>query len=101
MVNVAIAQTPGDVVNEGYEPNEREESVLEHMKRGRDEGLPWGFTSASIAAEALDTEKQYTSRALNSLRSAGWVERVGPDNLGVYRFVADPRTEGDSDESDV
>lgn len=68
-------------------------AILDHLKDGRDRGAPWGYTSASIAAAALDTRRQYTSRALGSLHDAGWVEKVEPVGTGVYRFVEDPRDE--------
>lgn len=83
--------TTEQMVNENFEPDEMEEAVLQHLKRGREEGEPWGYTSASIAATAIDTRRQYTSRALGSLHDAGWVERVKPDGTGVYRYVEDPR----------
>jgi len=87
-----------DMVNESFEPDARQEAVLDHLKAGRDEGRPWGYTSASIAGEALDMPRQYTSAALGSLHDAGWVEKVKPKGTGVYRFVEDPREERDRDE---
>jgi len=87
--NMSIAQT--DMVNEAFEPDERQEAVLEHLKNGRDRGEPWGYTSASIAAEVLNVPRQYTSNALGSLNDAGWIEKVEPTGTGVYRFVEDPR----------
>lgn len=80
-----------DMVNESFEPDEQQDAVLEHLKDGRDEGEPWGYTSASIAGVALDVPRQYTSAALKSLHDAGWVEKVEPEGTGVYRFVEDPR----------
>jgi len=79
------------MVNESYEPDDREAAVLEHLKAGREDGAPWGYTSASIAGVALDMPRQYTSAALSALHAAGWVEKVEPEGTGVYRFVADPR----------
>lgn len=87
-----------DMVNESFVPDERQEAVLEHLKDGRDEGEPWGYTSASIAGEALEMPRQYTSSALGSLHDAGWVEKVEPKGTGVYRLVEDPREDGDPDE---
>jgi len=84
-----------NMVNEQFVPDETQEAVLEHLKSGRENGEPWGYTSASIAAEALDTRRQYTSSALGSLHDAGWIERVEPVGTGVYRFVDDPREEGE------
>jgi hypothetical protein len=86
---MAISQT--QMVNESYEPSDREEAVLDHLKYGRDRGEPWGYTSASVAGAALDMPRQYTSSALSSLHAAGWVEKVEPEGTGVYRFVEDPR----------
>jgi hypothetical protein len=92
---MSVAAT--NMVNESFVPDEREEAVLKHLKDGRDEGRPWGYTSASIAGEALDVPRQYTSSALGNLHAAGWVEKAEPEGTGVYRFVADPR-EVDGDE---
>jgi hypothetical protein len=86
---MSVAAT--NVVNEQFEPDELEEAILDHLKEGRDRGEPWGYTSASIAAKALDSRRQYTSRALGSLHDAGWVEKVEPEGTGVYRLVEDPR----------
>jgi hypothetical protein len=79
------------MVNESYEPSEREEAVLRHLKDGREQGKPWGYTSASVAGAALDMPRQYTSSALSSLHAAGWVEKIEPEGTGLYRFVEDPR----------
>lgn len=85
------------MVNESFEPTPRQERVLEHLKEGRDKGQPWGYTSASIAGEALGVPRQYTSSALSNLHAAGWVEKVEPEGTGVYRFVEDPRQPEASD----
>lgn len=77
-----------EMVNENFEPDEMEEAVLKVLKDGRGEGDPWGYTTPTVAADVIDTRRQYTSRALGSLVDAGWVEQVG---TGVYRFVDDPR----------
>lgn len=78
------------MVNESYNPSEMEESVLDVLKNGREEGRPWGYTTPSVSASIINTRRQYTSRALQGLVKAGWVESVG---TGVYRFVEDPREE--------
>lgn len=91
-----MAVSDSDIVNVAFEPDDRQEAVLEHLKAGRDEGAPWGYTSASVAGEALGLPRQYTSDALASLRDAGWVERVEPNGTGVYRFVTDPREGADA-----
>ena len=85
------------MVNESFDPGERAEAVLRHLKEGRETGDPWGYTSASIAGEALGVPRQYTSRALSDLHAAGWVEKVEPEGTGVYRFVDDPRSEETTD----
>lgn len=86
---------PDQMVNENFQPDEMEEAVLKHLTDGRERGRPWGYTSASIAAADIGTRRQYTSNALGSLHDAGWVEKVEPKGTGVYRFVDDPRGEGD------
>jgi hypothetical protein len=85
-----------NMVNESFDPGERERAVLRHLKDGRDRGEPWGYTSASVAGEALDMPRQYTSNALGSLHDAGWVEKVEPTGTGIYRFVSDPRENTDA-----
>lgn len=90
-----MSVTTDQMVNENFEPDEMEESVLQHLTRGRGRDTPWGYTSASIAAVDLGTRRQYTSRALKSLHDAGWVEKVDPEGTGVYRFVSDPRENND------
>lgn len=75
------------MVNEDFEPNERQKAIIEVLKKGREEGQPWGYANPKRLEEALDIRRQYINRALNSLVDAGWVEKV---NRGLYRFVADP-----------
>lgn len=76
------------MVNESFEPNDRQEAILDVLKDGRDEGEPWGYANPKRLEEALDVRRQYVNRALQSLVDAGWVENV---NRGLYRFVDDPR----------
>lgn len=83
-----MSVTASRMVNEDYEPDDMEESVLEVMKDGRDRGEPWGYTMPSVAGKSLNARRQYTSRALDNLTRAGWVERLG---RGFYRYVEDPR----------
>jgi predicted transcriptional regulator of viral defense system len=94
-----MSTASSSVVNENFKPDKMEEQVLEHLKAGREAGTPWGYTSASIAAEALGTRRQYTSSALGSLHDAGWVEKVEPEGTGVYRFIDDPREEDNEHDS--
>jgi len=76
------------MVNEEFEPDERQEIILDVLKEGRDEGHPWGYANPKRLEERIDTRRQYINRALKGLVDAGWVEKV---NRGLYRFVADPR----------
>ncbi|WP_435158061.1 MarR family transcriptional regulator [Haladaptatus sp. DFWS20] len=76
------------MVNEKFEPNDRQEAILEVLKAGRDETQPWGYANPKRLEEQLDTRKQYINRELRGLVDAGWVEKV---NRGLYRFVADAR----------
>lgn len=76
------------MVNEEFEPDERQEAILGVLKEGRDDGRPWGYANPKRLEERIDTRRQYINRALKGLVDAGWVEKV---NRGLYRFVADPR----------
>ena len=76
------------MVNEAFEPNERQESMLNVLKQGREEDEPWGYANPKRFEVELDIRRQYINRALNGLTDAGWVEKV---NRGLYRFVEDPR----------
>ena len=76
------------MVNEAFEPNERQESMLNVLKQGREEDEPWGYANPKRFEVELDIRRQYINRALNGLTDAGWVEKA---NRGLYRFVEDPR----------
>ncbi|WP_265110759.1 helix-turn-helix domain-containing protein [Halosolutus halophilus] len=76
------------MVNENFEPNDRQEAILDVLKEGREEGIPWGYANPKRLEEELDTRRQYINRALQGLIDAGWIEKV---NRGLYRFVNDPR----------
>ena len=78
------------MVNERFNPDERQEAILEVLKRGRNEDQPWGYANPKRLEEELDIRRQYINRSLKGLVDAGWVEKV---NRGLYRFVADPRSE--------
>ena len=78
------------MVNENFEPDERQKAIIDVLKEGRKEGNPWGYANPKRLEEELDIRRQYVNRALNGLVDAGWVEKV---NRGLYRFVADPREE--------
>jgi hypothetical protein len=76
-----------DMVNEGFEPDDRQEELLAVLKEGRNEG-PWGYATVKRFSEQTDLRKQYVNRAVDGLLAAGWVERPV---RGLYRFVTDPR----------
>lgn len=77
------------MVNENYEPNEREEVVLELFKKGRDSGEPWGRVNPLYVREHLELDKGQVEYALRNLRNAGWIEQLNQG--GLYQFVVDPR----------
>jgi len=79
-----------DSVNEEYEPDEREERVLEILKDGRETGEPWGRVNPKFVTDRTGIRRQYVSRALKNLGTAGWVEKVA---TGLYELVDDPRDE--------
>jgi DNA-binding IclR family transcriptional regulator len=83
------------VVNENYEPSEKDEQVLEVLKDGRDAGDPWGRANPRYLIDETGLEKSNVEFSLRSLRNAGWVERVA---RGLYELVDDPRDQEDSDE---
>jgi DNA-binding MarR family transcriptional regulator len=76
------------MVNENFEPDERQEQVLEILKRGRAKNDPWGYANPKRLENELDIRRQYINRSLRGLVDAGWIEKV---NRGLYRFVEDPR----------
>ena len=79
------------MVNNRYEPNEREETVLELFKQGRDAGEPWGRVNPLYVRERCEMDKGQVEYALRNLRNAGWIEQVNQG--GLYEFVDDPREE--------
>jgi DNA-binding MarR family transcriptional regulator len=76
------------MVNEEFEPDERQEAILDVLIDGRDAGKPWGYANPKRLEETLGIRRQYINRALQGLVDAGWVEKA---NRGLYRFVCDPR----------
>jgi len=78
----------GGMVNEAYEPSEREERILDVLTDGRGEGVPWGRVNPKYVAEELEMQRQYANNALGDLVTAGWVRRLA---TGLYEFVEDPR----------
>lgn len=79
-----------EMVNEEFEPSERQEAILNVLKEGRHKGQPWGYANPKRLEERIDARKQYINRELQGLVNAGWIEKV---NRGLYRFVEDPRDE--------
>ena len=88
-----MAVTSNNVVNENYDPGDREEQVLELMKEGRDQGDPWGRVNPKYVTDRTGIRRQYVSRALGNLETAGWVKKVA---TGLYELVDDPRENGES-----
>ena len=79
------------MVNENYEPNDREEIVLNQFKQGRDSGNPWGRVNPLYLREHSDLDKGQVEYALRNLKNAGWVKQL--NRGGLYELVADPRSE--------
>lgn len=77
------------MVNERYEPNEREEIILALFKQGRDEAEPWGRVNPLYLREHSELDKGQVEYALRNLRNAGWIEQLNQG--GLYEFVEDPR----------
>jgi hypothetical protein len=76
------------MVNEGYNPAENEEAILDVMKEGRGTGEPWGRVNPLFLREQTGLNKQQVNYALNQLIAAGWVQKLTD---GLYELVADPR----------
>lgn len=89
-----------NVVNKNFQPTENQETVLEVFKQGRDSDGPWGYANPMRIRLETGLRKQRINDALGSLEDAGWVEQVRVDGgnvRGLYRFVEDPRGNGDGD----
>lgn len=82
-----------EMVNENYDPSEREETILELFKEGREEDQPWGRANPIYFRERTDLEKGQVEYALKQLHTAGWVRKLNP---GLYELVEDPR-DGDGE----
>ena len=79
------------MVNEQYEPNEREERILELFQLGRDSGEPWGRVNPLYLREHSELDKGQVEYALRNLATAGWIRQLNQG--GLYEFVEDPRKE--------
>ncbi|MFC7323273.1 MarR family transcriptional regulator [Halorubrum rutilum] len=80
------------MVNENYEPNDREEAVIDLFKEGRDSGDPWGRVNPLFLRQSSSLDKGQVEYALRNLKNAGWVKQVNQG--GLYEFVEDPREDG-------
>ena len=81
------------MVNERYEPNNREEKVLTILKQGKESGQPWGRVNPLYLRENSDLDKGQVEYALRNLKNAGWVEQI--NRGGLYELVYDPRDSED------
>ncbi|WP_396275608.1 MarR family transcriptional regulator [Haloarcula sp. S1AR25-4] len=79
--------------NEDHEPTDRQEQCLSLLKQGRDTGAPWGRVTPNYVVDQTGMRRQYASRALGRLETAGWVKKVAK---GLYEFKSDPREGGDA-----
>lgn len=77
------------MVNEHYEPNEREEQILELLKEGRESEDPWGRANPMFFRESTSLDKGQVEYALRNLTTAGWIKQL--NRGGLYEFVEDPR----------
>jgi len=81
-------ETFDQMVNEKYEPTEKDELVLKALKKGRSEDDPWGRANPRWLMDETGLEKSNVEFCLRSLTDAGWIRRVA---RGLYEFVEDPR----------
>lgn len=77
------------MVNEHYEPNSREETILELFKEGRGTGRPWGRANPMYFRQRTDLDKGQVEYSLSNLAKAGWIVQLNKG--GLYEFVEDPR----------
>lgn len=77
------------MVNEHYEPDDREEVVLELFTEGRPDDQPWGRVNPLYIREHSSLDKGQVEYALRNLTTAGWIKQVNKG--GLYEFVRDPR----------
>jgi hypothetical protein len=76
------------MVNESYEPTEKDELVLDALKKGRSNDEPWGRANPRWLINETGLNKSNVEFCLRSLRDAGWIERVA---RGLYELSEDPR----------
>jgi len=78
------------MVNENYEPNDREEVILSLFKQGRTDDNPWGRVNPLYLRDHSDLDKGQVEYALRNLTAAGWIKQLNKG--GLYEFVDDPRS---------
>ena len=74
------------MVNESYDPDDREEDVLNVLKEE-------GRVNPYLVRQRTEYGKGEINTSLKSLSDAGWIRRVC---RGLYEFVEDPRQETSS-----
>lgn len=77
------------MVNENYQPTEREELVIQLFKQGQTSGEPWGRVNPLYVRQHSELDKGQVEYALRNLKTAGWVTQLNKG--GLYEFVRDPR----------
>lgn len=70
------------MVNEDYDPSDKEESVLDVLGDGR--------ATPKLIKERTSMNDQQVNYAVNRLMAAGWVDKI---STGLYELVEDPRDE--------
>lgn len=85
-----MAVTTEAMPNEDYEPTDRQEECLTMLKSGRKADEPWGRVTPGYVVDKTGMRRQYASRALRRLETAGWVQKIAK---GLYEFRVDPREE--------
>lgn len=79
------------MVNQNYEPGQREEVVLQLCTEGRESQEPWGRVNPLYVREHSDLNKGQVEYALRNLTNAGWLKQLNQG--GLYEYVKDPRSE--------
>lgn len=77
------------MVNENYQPGEREEIILKLFKQGRDSNKPWGRVNPLYLRQNSELDKGQVEYSLRNLKTAGWIKQVNQG--GLYELVSDPR----------
>lgn len=78
-----------EMVNENYDPNQREERILQLLKTGRESDEPWGRANPMYFRDNTNLDKGQVEYALRNLTTAGWIRRI--NRGGLYEFIEDPR----------